>query len=171
MKTYAQSAPSMRLVGKCYTNKDRRNGSFAHLWELWFSKNLFAPLERLSVPIPGYEDQDAYLGFMQVDEENPDAFRYWIGMFLPENTPAPEGYEYLDVPENKMHVVWIRGKADTGEVYACNEEMCLRALLENHLPTHAGEGKWNCMERYQCPRFTTPDAENCIILDFCFLNQ
>ncbi|MBE5776448.1 MAG: AraC family transcriptional regulator [Clostridiales bacterium] len=171
VKTYAQSAPSMRLVGRRYKNSDRQNGTFAHLWDQWFTQGLFEPLEKLSAPIPGYADQDAYLGFMQVDEDDPDAFSYWIGMFLRENTPVPDGYEYLDVPANKMHVAWIRGKADTGEVYACNEDVCLKALAENGLPTRAQQGKWACMERYQCPRFTTPDAENCIVLDFCFLNQ
>lgn len=160
----------MRLIGKCYTNEDRQNGSFGHLWGMWFSQGLFEPLEKLSAPIPGYPDHDAYLGFMQMKDNQPDTFQYWIGMFLPADTAVPQGYESLDVPANTMHVAWVQGQEDNGDVY-CQEEKCLQALSANGLATHPKDGQWLCMERYQCPRFTTPDEKGHIILDMCFLNQ
>lgn len=170
VRTYAQSAPAMRFIGRRYGNQDRQDGSFSHLWDMWFSQGMFEPLEKLSAPIPGYEDQDAYLGLMQCKDGDDAFFAYWIGMLLPPETPVPEGYEALDLPANTMHVAWVKGKEETGDVY-CKEEMCLQALSENGLATRPQSGMWLCMERYQCPRFTTPDQEGNMILDMCFLNQ
>ncbi len=37
-------------------------------------------------------------------------FEYWIGLFTPETTLAPDGFEYVDFPERQLGVCWVYGK-------------------------------------------------------------
>ena len=91
IRTYKETLPSVRFVGKCYTSEDRVNGSFAHKWEEWFTNGWFEVLEKL----PQLENvENGYLGWMRSDLQN--SFEYWIGMFLPVNTQVPEGFDYID---------------------------------------------------------------------------
>ncbi|NLN40953.1 MAG: hypothetical protein GX160_03010 [Clostridiales bacterium] len=46
IKTYRQSVPAMRFIGKKYEDKDRVNGGFAKQWEEWFSNGWFEVLEK-----------------------------------------------------------------------------------------------------------------------------
>ena len=100
---------------------------------------------------------DAYIGSMR---GNDGQFEYWIGIFMPEGTPVPSGYEYHDFPKAALGVCWLYGKEE--DVY-CQEGRCGEKLEEAGYKL----ADW-CMERYCCPRFTTPDESGKIILDICF---
>lgn len=160
IKVYKESFPSLRLIGKRYTNSDRgAEGSFGSLWGEWFGMGYFKELEELgSLP----ENEDAYVGCMRCKDE----FEYWIGMFFPENTSVPEGFSYVDIPKGDIGTCWVYGREDNGEVYGMEPyNMCLSKLAENGWKTD--EEAW-CFERYNCPRFTTPDEKGNVILDYCF---
>ncbi|MCL2665435.1 MAG: hypothetical protein FWE82_07475 [Defluviitaleaceae bacterium] len=67
IKTYRQSIPAMRFIGKKYEDGDRVNGSFGAKWGEWFANGWFGEIER---QIDGdmkniYEDGDAYIGLMR----------------------------------------------------------------------------------------------------------
>ena len=94
-----------------------------------------------------------------------EPFEYWIGMFTPENTIVPEGFEYIDFPKSELGVCWVYGKED--EVY-CKESKCAKRLSkEGYKVISDKDGAWWFFERYCCPRFTTPDDDGKIILDIC----
>jgi len=158
-KVYKQDVPALRFIGKKYGNSDRVDGMFGKHWCDWHQNGWFDVIEKqTNRPLKSiYEDGDAYIGLMR---ENNGEFEYWIGIFMPENTPVPDGFQYLDFPKGTLGVCWLYSKEN--EVY-CQEERCWKELEKvGYTPAD-----W-CMERYCCPRFTTPDEKGKIILDICF---
>ena len=161
IKVYEQNVPALRFIGKKYGNNDRVNGSFGKHWGDWFKNGWFTIIEKqINTNLKTiYEDGDAYIGIMH---ENSDGqFEYCIGIFLPENTPVPDGFICYDFPESKLGVCWVYGKEDN--VYM-NEVNCVDKLRGQG---YSVKNTW-CFERYCCPRFTTPDEKGNIILDICF---
>lgn len=165
VKSYVQSIPATRFIGIKYGDKDRVDGGFGYKWGEWFENNRFVQLETLEKDEfkSIYEDAEAYIGLMRWKEG--EAFQYWIGMFLPEGTDAPEGYDYIDMPEAKLGVCWLYGPE--GELY-CKEDKCAeRIVTEGNEIAYDKEGAWWFFERYGCPRFTEKDEEGKVILDIC----
>ena len=158
-KTYKEHFPSLRLIGKRYTDNDRAGESFGHKWGEWFQNGWFDKLEQ-SGPLP--ENDDGYLGVMRVDG---GIFEYWIGMFFPENTPVPEGFEHTDTASFNGTTCWLYGNESSGELYGMEAYNMVIDEAKNHGFVRRKDG-W-CFERYNCPRFTTPDDEGNVILDYC----
>lgn len=159
IKVYKESFPSLRLIGKRYTNKDRDEmGGFSSKWCEWHEKGYFNILEELeSLP----ENEGAYLGCMRCTDE----FEYWIGMFFSEQTPVPDGFTYVDIPSGDIGTCWIYGREDNGEIYGQEpHDMCMSRIKEEGW--QFAEDTW-FIERYNCPRFTTPDENGKVILDYC----
>lgn len=155
------SFPACRLLGRRYTEADRQDGSFAHKWGEWFAGNLFAALEHLPLP-EGDEFYDgAYIGAMRMADGE---FEYWIGMFFPEDTAVPEGFESVDLPAGSCALLWICGNEASGEIYGMSAERLCQAELDRR-GWRRKEGGWH-FERYNCPRFTNPDAAGDVILDY-----
>jgi predicted transcriptional regulator YdeE len=159
IKVYRESLPELRLIGKRYVDGDRgKDGGFSGQWEEWFQRGWFKPLEALgSLP----ENEDACVGCMRCA----NGFEYWIGMFFPAGTAVPEGYAYVDIPAGDIGVCWIQGRAETGELYGQEiHDACFGRIREaGWLPACDA---W-FFERYNCPRFTTPDETGKVILDYC----
>ncbi|HOB20694.1 MAG TPA: GyrI-like domain-containing protein [Candidatus Atribacteria bacterium] len=164
IKAYKQEVPAFRFIGRKYGDDDRVNGSFGAIWGEWFANGWFETLENLASLKDVYEDGDAYIGLMRYKEGEP--FQYWIGIFMPENTPVPEGFEYVDFPAGGLGVCWVYGQEH--EVY-CHEMKCAEKLAaEGYEVKKDDKGALWFFERYACPRFTTPDEKGNIILDICF---
>lgn len=163
IKVYKESLPSLRLIGKRYTDSDRNEyGSFSHKWGDWFEKGYFKALEELGGLT---ENGDAFIGCMRCTGE----FEYWIGMFFPEDTPVPDGYMYADIPSGEIGTCWIYGREDNGEIYGLEpHNMCLSKIQDEGWKVL--KDSW-FFERYNCPRFTTPDEKGKVILDYCFYLQ
>lgn len=162
-KAYIQSIPAVRFIGMKYGDEDRVDGGFGSKWGEWFQNNRFEKLESLLNEDfnSSYEDASAYVGLMHWKEGEP--FQYWIGMFLPVGTEAPEGYDYVNLPAAKLGVCWLHGPE--GELY-CKEDKCAERLVqEGHEITDDGQGGWWFFERYNCPRFTSSDEAGNRILD------
>jgi predicted transcriptional regulator YdeE len=159
VKVYKESLPNLRLIGKRYTDNDRGvDGGYGNKWGEWFEKGYFSQLEELgSLP----ENEGAYVGSMRCAGE----FEYWIGMFFAEGTPVPEGFMHVDIPRGELGICWIYGREDNGEIYGMEpHNMCVAKL--NEAGWQMSEDTW-FFERYQCPRFTTPDESGKVILDYC----
>ena len=161
VKTYRQSVPATRFIGKKYGDDDRVNGSFGARWHDWFENGW---LELLEKSYSGdlkehHEDGGSYIGLMR---DGPDGkFEYWIGIFFPEGTDVPDGFDCVDFPAGYLGVCWIYGAE--GEVYMKEGECGEKLQADGYEITL----DW-CFERYACPRFTTPDDKGNIILDICF---
>ena len=158
IKVFKESFPPIRLIGERYTDIDRDpDGGFSQKWGKWFEQGYFQPLEQLgAAPVSG----DAYIGCMRCVGE----FEYWIGMFFSESTPVPDGYMSVDIPASDVGICWIYGRQDTGELYGQEaHEMCMARIKE--AGWSIADNPW-FFELYNCPRFTTPDEEGNVILDY-----
>lgn len=155
---YKESYPALRFIGKRYTDADRgADHGYGHKWREWDANGSFEPLEKLE---SAAAHENARIAYMRFTHE----FEYWIGMFFPENTPVPEGYAHVDIPAGEAGICWIYGSDDTGEIYGPEaHEMCAKKLLEAgwELADHI-----QAFERYNKPRFTTPDEHGNVILDY-----
>jgi len=176
IKTYKERFPSLRLIGKRYTDDDRVDGSFGAKWGEWHQKGWFGELESAANPAEG---EYGYLGLMTFrtdhqelsPEEN--GFIYWIGIFFPPETPVPNGFDYLDLPESDVGINWIYGNGENGEIYGAEpHSAAYQKLCDNgwgELGQNAGGEKLIVFfENYTCPRFTTPDDQGNVILDYGF---
>ncbi len=142
--------PEVRLIGKRYSSSPD--------WGEWWEKNLFSSLEKLP-QIP--ENGDAYVGAVHIVDDMPE---YWIGMFFSADTQVPDGYEYIDILPHDYAVCYLYGKEGSPEFYTMDtHNMCLDELRCHGFTRK--EDDW-CFERYNCPRFTTPDKDGNVILDY-----
>ncbi|MBQ7776534.1 MAG: GyrI-like domain-containing protein [Lachnospiraceae bacterium] len=146
-----ESCPAARFIGKRY---ETGYGN----WGEWWANDWFAVLEKMSeLEI----NDDGYIGAMHVVEGNVE---YWIGMFFPLDTAVPEGFEYVDMESMEYAVFYLYGNEQSGELYGLERHnQCLEELKK--LGLQRKEDDW-CFERYNCPRFTTPDELGNVILDY-----
>lgn len=159
IRVYTQSLPQMRFIGKKYSCDDSVDGSFSGKWEEWFENDRFSEIQ---TETDFYEDADAYIGLCRILKDG--SFEYWIGVFAPAGSRAPEGYLSLDFEAADVAVCWVKGKEP--DIYM---EDCTPALKENGFEWKTnGDGIRYCFERYCCPRFTEPDEDGNVILDQCF---
>ena len=157
-KTYKESFPSLRLIGKKYSDADRQGGSFGHKWGEWFQNSWFDEIEKLG---PIAENDDSYLGVMRVVD---GMVEYWIGMLFPVGTEVPAGFESVDIPAFDAAVCWLYGSEKNGELYGLEVHNMVVAEAAKHGFIRKDDD-W-CFERYNCPRFTAPDDKGNVILDY-----
>ena len=145
-----ESCPAARLIGKKYEHGPN--------WGEWWQNDWFSVLEqneRLEV------NGDAYIGAVHIVDGMPE---YWIGMFFPVDTAVPDGFEFVDMEALEYAVCYLYDKEGSSDFYTMEtHEMCLEELKK--LGFKRKEDDW-CFERYNCPRFTTPDEESTVILDY-----
>ena len=171
-KVYKEHFPALRLIGKRYTNANRGPDGFARFWREWTAPGgRFEELKKLG---PSDAVEYGYIGLMTTGpgNEGTDDFTYWIGMFFPAGTAVPEGFDYLDLPENDIGVAWIYGDDRTGEIFGqashCASFYALRDNGMGRLNTNAGgEGAIVYFERYAA-RFAARDERGKVILDYGF---
>ena len=168
IKTYRQSVPALRFIGKIYGDEDRIDGSFGAKWGEWFANGWFGLLEE-ACPAADFEDAGAYIGLMREkcgDEDGPEPFQYWIGMFFPEGAAVPEGYGFVDFSASDLGVAWLYGKESN--LYK-HESLAVGSYGKQgmKIAPDSQDAYW-FFERYVCPRFTAPDANGKVILDICF---
>ena len=154
--------PEITLVGKelRYSMERLMKGEnrIPAFWDACFSDNT---LMRLEVQKDFIYD-DAYVGVMLDWDKGDGDFSYVCGMLMTDGVVVPEGDMSRVLPASKVAVGWIRG-TDTMDVSSAAHVLTETRLKE------AGytDEKMNwCMELYNCPRFTTPDADGKIILDY-----
>lgn len=164
IKIYKEHLPRLRFVGKRYAEADRKGGGYAHKWAEWFANGWFADLAQLGM-VKGVEN--GYVGLMRCDVSVcADTFEYWIGLFFPPQTDAPAGYEAIDIDEGDVGLCWIKGREDGG-LYAMHDA-CIAKFREGGMDRFRRdrENRVCFFERYNCPRFTQPDEDGKVILDY-----
>lgn len=167
IKTYKQSIPNVRFIGKKYGESDRVDGSFGFQWQEWLKNDSFAPIEKAVGGSEAcqtlYEDGDACLGYMRYKEGEP--FEYWIGMFTPEGTEVPEGYDSIDIKAANCGICWYYGQES--EIYA-REDQAMNKLKEmNMIIKRDEQGALWFFERYSSKRFVS-DGNGYLTLDIGF---
>ena len=158
-KVYRQEVPALRFIGKKYNDSDRVNGTFGARWMEWFRNGWFDVIRKQTdIDLKSlFEDGDAEIGLLR-NKANGE-FEYWIGLYMPENTPVPDGFVYHDFPKSVLGVVQLFGTGN--QVYfqndRCREE--LERLGYEVIKDHEGT-IWN-LERGGGP------GEK-VTLDICF---
>lgn len=86
-------------------------------------------------------------------------------MFTPADTDVPEGFESVDFPAVGLGTCFIYGKES--EVH--DTSGCRRAIENMGMEIWRDErgGIWS-FENCLCPRYTTPDENGNIIMDYCY---
>lgn len=158
LETRREHYPAVKLVGKRYTNADRDAlGTFGAQWSQWFENDWFSCLSGGGLPAVS----DDFVGVMRQSEAG---FEYWIGMLKAPDDPVPRGFAAVEIPEGDLGVCLVYGREgpDLFGMEACSA--CHQAWAERGwIPA---PGAWY-MERYNCPRYTTPDPAGNVILDTC----
>ena len=152
----------MRLIGKRYEGE----AGFAR-WGDFFENGWF---DQIEAAMGGeqrikelWEDGGGYVG-VEFRKEG-KLLKYWIGMFAPPGTAVPAGMESLDFGEGCLGVCWNYGKEDEVHDVAGHEEALSRAGMELWKDA---QGAVIRFENGLCPRFTTPDGQGNVILDWCY---
>ena len=150
LKIEKESFPAATFIGKKYTGRAN--------WGEWWENDWFSVLEKS----PRLEENgDAYIGAVRIVN---GMSQRWIGMFFPQGTTAPEGFDAVDMEPTDYAVCFLRDKEGSAGFYTPETHaLCLEALTANGLQRK--EDDW-CFERYNCPRFTSPDENGDVILDY-----
>ncbi len=145
-----ESFPTTRMIGKKYAQSPN--------WGEWWQNDWFSVLEEIGpLPING----DAYIGAVHIVNGMPE---YWIGMFFPADTKVPDGFDFVDMEALEYAVCYLSDKEGSSDFFTMEtHNMCLDKLKTFGFKRK--EDDW-CFERYNCPRFTTPDEKGNVILDY-----
>ena len=164
-KAFRESTPALRFIGKRYFEVGGH-------WGEWFANGWFDAVETAMGGTDKitaiWENGGGYVGLERHKAGEP--WQYWLGMFTPADTPVPEGFDYVDFPATAdLGTCWIYGKE--GEVHSlCGQ--CRPAIEEADMTIwRDADGAAWCFENCTCPRYTTPDGEGNIILDYCWFVQ
>lgn len=160
IKVFKEEVPEMRFIGKKYQNYDG--------WGEWFANGWFDVIENsmggTQKILEIWENGGAYVGLEC--RKNGEFQEYWIGMFTPEDTEVPQGFECIDFPKSSLGTCWIYGREE--EVHG-SVGNCWKALQNEGFEISTDEnGVERSFENCLCPRFTTPDEKGNVILDYCY---
>lgn len=162
IKFNLKKLPSLKLVGKelrynmeAHMKGDNRIPTF---WEKCFADGIFSLLEKQVDLV--YDN--SYVGVMLDWDKGDGDFSYIVGMLMKDDAFVPEGYVCRDIEETDVAIGWIKGK-NTADVCSAAHPLTEKAIKENGYK--CDQMKW-CMELYNCPRFSQPDENGDIILDY-----
>lgn len=126
------------------------------LWGQCFADGTFGTLEQLA---EFHWEQD-YVGW--IGDFSADGFEYICGMLLRPGAPVPEGFACREIRPTKVAVAWVKGQAP--EALAEAHDLTLEAAAKNGCEPNPEAG-W-CLELYNCPRYTDPDEQGDVIIDY-----
>ncbi len=154
--------PKIYLVGKevKYTIEVHKKGDnrISAFWDKCLADGTFSALEKQQE----YVYQPAYVGTCIYSDMGYGNFSYICGMLFKQGVTVPEGYVVHEIGEEKIGVCWIKGK-DAADVCSNAHEITMQAIKNNGLCPN--QMKWS-MQLFTNPRFTIPDANGEVILDY-----
>ena len=137
--------PPLRLIGRTGTR-----------WADWWANSWFDTLEHHTVPPCDPDYMDCY----RICNGQEEA---WIGMLFPQNALVPESFHTVELPAADYALIYLRGREDDPDLYGpAARALCIQAMAEQGMTPAPGL----MLVRYNCPRFTTPDAEGCVTVDY-----
>ena len=159
IKVFKEEIPALRFIGKKYDG-------FGH-WGEWFAAGWFDLVENSMGGVGAitklWENGGGYVG---LEIRSSDSFAYMIGMFTPADTPIPDGFEAIDFDGVSLGTCWIYGKEnEVHETSGCREKLEEAGYVLWTDENGAVYSFENCL----CPRYTTPDDNGNVILDYCYV--
>jgi len=165
VNSYKQTLNATRFIGKRYLSGPAAWDDFDVSWDekgFDFNNDYLARsnIDFTKVYKDGNtQDARSIIGLMRHVDQDLSKFEYWLGFFTPENTPVPEGYEFIDFPETDIGVCWIYGQET--EVFGV-EHLAFAKLKEEDLEPN---NEW-FFERYVSHR-ESMDKNKFRIMDIC----
>jgi hypothetical protein len=150
------SHPPLRFIGKRFTGYPD--------WSLFWANNWFEEIEKAGERA-GLNDGSycVLTGFTA------EGIEFYLGEFFPAKTPVPEGFDHADLPAMEAGICYIKGtEKDCVDFVVYHREQLLAELSKNGMTAAQGAAppRWASFERDNCPRWTTPDGDGKVILDY-----
>lgn len=154
--------PDILLVGKeiRHSMKAMANGNnpIPDFWARCFQDGTFSMLEASGSALYN----GAYAGVMIDWDQGYNSFSYVVGMLMKIGADVPPGFVSHTLDATKVAIGWIQGK-DASDVSSKAYEYTEQAVYAGGY--RCSQMKW-CMELFTHPRYTTPDENGNITLDF-----
>jgi predicted transcriptional regulator YdeE len=150
-KVYQQELPALRFIGKkCIETSETMK--VLNLLDNWQLDRQFDAIEKQSAIDykTFFEGGDAYINLVRKKDH---VFEHWMGMFMPEGTEVPQGYEMIDFPPMPISVCRVYGKRDE-----------IVNMQEGFVPKNA---PWYC-RRFNWHWFFKEDEYGKRLLDYCY---
>ena len=87
---------------------------------------------------------------------------YWIGLLFPPGTPAPDGFEYTEIPAAMYAVAQFEGKKDNELLNVDGINLIIEEMLKRNLTPAPLWSGW-CIERYSRP--LNPEGKGKVLLE------
>jgi AraC family transcriptional regulator len=167
IKVYQQKMPTLRFIGKKYTEpfNDSVFDTIRGNLDSWRLNSAFDAIEQQSNKDPKtiYEGGDSYISLMR--KKSDWLFEYWLGMFMPEETEVPHGYEMMDFPNATLEVCRVYGKRDLIVNYDSN---CRKKLAEDGVyEARETDTRW-FFQRFNWRHYFEDDKYGRKILEYCY---
>ena len=159
IKVFKDEIPNIRFIGNKYSDYNH--------WGEWFQNGWFDFLESsmggIDKILSVWENGGGFIGIERKADGQP--FEYYIGMLAPENTVVPEGFIGIDFNNLSLGTCWIYGKEEEVHDTSARKQM----IINNGMEIWQDEkgAVWS-FENCLCPRYTTPDEDGRVILDYCY---
>ena len=169
LKCYRETIPDCCFAGRLYTSADFLEDTINGKWRQWLESGRFQLLTELQTPEfqAAYPEASAYVGLIRGGGGN--RLLYGIGMFLPAESPIPQGFDYVYLPHTEICVAWVQGKRE--DIYHGESAACDCLVEAGCLPRQESDGSALFFERHARPRFTSPDENGEVILDVGFFTK
>jgi AraC family transcriptional regulator len=159
-KVYQQELPALRFIGKkCIETSEAVN--VLNLLDNWQLNSRFNDIEKQSGKDlrTFFDGGDSYIDLVRKKD---GSFEHWMGMFVPEGTNVPEGYEAHDFPKMTLGICRVYGKRD--EIVNYEAECRNKAREEGYAIDNA-----QCyFLRFNWRGFFEEDIYGKRLLDYCY---
>ena len=154
--------PKVYLVGKGIEHNIEEHvkgdNPIAAFWDKCLADGTFSVLERQQE----YVYEPAYVSACIDWDTGYGTFTYICGMLFKEGVAVPEGYVVREIGGEKIGMCWIKGK-NAADVCKDAHTLTMQAIKNGgYCPNQM---KWS-MQLFTNPRFTTPDENGDVILDY-----
>jgi hypothetical protein len=151
------SHPPVRFIGKKFPGYPNWGEAWEHGW--------FDAIEQAGAPAAINDSSYCVLtGFA------PGGIECYLGQFFPSGTPVPDGFDHAYLPEMTAALFFIKGQQGECYEHVFGEKRSeLLAEMERcgmAPPPSEPPPRWASFERDNCPRWTDPDADGNVILDY-----
>jgi len=161
-----QELPALRFIGrKCVETTDPPN--ILNLLDNWQINGWFDGIEKQACINykTFFDGGNAYVNLARKKEGSSNEgkpFEHWMGMFVPEGTEVPQGYEAIDFPKMTVGICSAYGKRDELVNY---ESKCRNKLTEEgFIPKNP---PW-FFRRFNWLEFFKEDVYGKRLLDYCY---
>ena len=167
VKIYKQDIPALRFIGKKYTSENKAPKEvFDKILENldnWCWNHAFNAIEKQSNTDLRtlYEGGDSFVSLMRKKEGA--VIEYRLGIFMPQGTGVPAGYEIIDFPKSELGICRVYGKRNSIIHYDAD---CRKKLAEEGIECQENE-KW-FYQRFNWRGFFEEDKFGKRLLDYCY---